>query len=258
MKKRKDKLLFIILVIVVTILLFSLFKITTWYIDGTKINNIILDMKQKIPRVEKSENEETENYCGTSCLNSTFLEVDINALQNQNEEAVGWIQIPETKIDYPFVQHNDNIYYLNHSFDKKKNEAGWIFLDRRNNINDLDQNTILYAHGRVDKTMFGSLNNALKKETALPKVVKLSTKDYNYLFEVFSLYKIKTTRDYLNINYQNAEEYEKFLQKIKNRSAHTFSVEVTKEDKIITLSTCYNIEEKTVLHAKLIKRQKRK
>ncbi len=32
-------------------------------------------------------------------------------------------------------------------------------MDYRNNLENLNQNTILYAHGRVDGTMFGSLKN---------------------------------------------------------------------------------------------------
>ena len=75
----------------------------------------------------------------------------------------GWIKVDGTDIDYPFVQTTDNSYYLNHSFTKEENKSGWIFLDYRNNINNLDKNTIIYGHSRYDSSMFGSLRNALKK-----------------------------------------------------------------------------------------------
>ena len=69
----------------------------------------------------------------------------------------------ETNINYPVVQTNDNEYYLGRAFDKSKNDAGWVFMDYRNDVNNLSDNTIIYGHGRLDKTVFGSLKNALKK-----------------------------------------------------------------------------------------------
>ena len=42
---------------------------------------------------------------------------------------------------------------------------------------------------------------------------------------------------------------------IKNRSSHNFNTNVTSTDIILTLSTCYNNNEKMVVHAKLIKKE---
>ena len=55
-------------------------------------------------------------------------------------------QEKRNQINYPFVQTSDNDYYLNHSFNKKYNDAGWVFMDYRNNASNFDKNTILYAH----------------------------------------------------------------------------------------------------------------
>ena len=44
-----------------------------------------------------------------------------------------------------------------------------------------------------------------------------------------------------------------FLETIKNRSEFNFNVDLNSDDKILTLSTCYNDTEKMVVHAKLIK-----
>lgn len=64
------------------------------------------------------------------------------------------MKVNGTNINYHFVQANDNIYYLTHSFNKSYNAVGWVFLDYRNN-NTNNKNTIIYAHGRTNKTMFG-------------------------------------------------------------------------------------------------------
>ena len=186
-----------------------------------------------------------------------LIDVDFNDLKNINPSTIGWIQVNGTNINYPFVQTNDNKYYLNHSFNKSKNSAGWVFMDYRNNISVLDKNTIIYAHGRLDNTMFGSLKNILTSGWLNNKnnyIVKLSTEYENNLWQVFSVYKIKTTNDYLQISFISNESFLEFTDKLIKRSDFNFNTKVNENDKILTLSTCYNEKEKVVLHAKLIKK----
>ena len=156
------------------------------------------------------------------------------------------------------MQAKDNEYYLTHSFDKKYNSAGWVFLDYRNTLKDDDKNTILYAHGRYDKTMFGSLKNILKSNWYKNKdnhVIKLSTEKENTLWQVVSVYHIKTTSDYIQTEFSSDEEYQALLDELINRSAYKFNTTVSSKDKILTLSTCYNEKERVVMHAKLIKKE---
>ena len=130
-------------------------------------------------------------------------------------------------------------------------------MDYRNNISVLDKNTIIYAHGRLDNTMFGSLKNILTSGWLNNKnnyIVKLSTEYENNLWQVFSVYKIKTTNDYLQISFISNESFLEFTDKLIKRSDFNFNTKVNENDKILTLSTCYNEKEKVVLHAKLIKR----
>ena len=89
-----------------------------------------------------------------------------------------------TNINYPYVQTTDNDYYLTHAFNKTRNSAGWVFLDYRNNPDLSDKNNIIYAHGRYDNTMFGTLKNALTNGWLKNKdnfVIKLSTPYENSL-----------------------------------------------------------------------------
>ena len=72
------------------------------------------------------------------------LEELLNGLKKENNEYVGYINIPHTHISYPIVQTTDNDYYLHHLFDRTKNELGTIFLDYRCYLNDL--NLIIYGH----------------------------------------------------------------------------------------------------------------
>ncbi len=259
---KKTKLITLVgLVLVICIpLFFSLFKIIGWSIDNYYTNKKLENLKKNVSSEEIEDSMYTNIVSESDNLDSKILQVDFVNLLADNSEVVGWINVPGTSINYPFVQHSNNSYYLNHSFDKRWNDAGWIFLDYRNDVNELDTNTILYGHGRMDGTMFGSLRETLTEDWFANKdnyVIKISTISNNYLFEIFSIYKIKTTNDYLYNNFKTEEEYSRFLTKIKNRSYEDFGVDVTVKDKIITLSTCHNNSLKLVVHAKLIKQQKR-
>ena len=84
----------------------------------------------------------TKNLSISEMVND-IIDVDIEKLIEQNDDTVGWINVNNTNINYPFMQTNDNKYYLTHAFDKSWNDAGWLFLDYRNNINN---NKILNHH----------------------------------------------------------------------------------------------------------------
>ena len=85
----------------------------------------------------------------------------------------------------------------------------------------------------------------------------MSTKNENNLWQVFSVYRIPVTNDYLQIDFSKDDIFLAFLNKIKERSIYDFKTTVSVNDKILTLSTCYNKKERVVMHAKLIKSQKR-
>ena len=108
--------------------------------------------------------------------------------------------------------------------------------------------------------MFGSLKKALNKSwlsNTNNHVVKLSTLYENTLWQVFSIYHIKTTNDYIETTFNSDSKYLEFLTMLKDRSVYDFNTGLSSSDKILTLSTCYNNQEKLVMHAKLIKREKR-
>ena len=88
-------------------------------------------------------------------------------------------------------------------------------------------------------------------------VVKLSTETENTMWQIFSVYHIPVTSDYLQINFYNNSEFKAFTNRLISRSAYNFGTTVSETDNILTLSTCYNESERMVMHAKLIKREKK-
>lgn len=266
--KWKNVILFIFIFICIGTFSISLFNIIKWKIDSNKTNNQIKEISNTTKIKEIKDNENVEIIENTQEIDEfdpywdyikmNLIDVDFNQLKTTNPNVVGWLQVSGTNINYPFVQANDNKFYLSHTFDKSYNEAGWVFLDYRNNPNQLNKNNVIYAHGRLDNSMFGSLRKILKSEWINNKdnyVVKISTENENTLWQVFSVYRIPTTNDYIQIDFYDNNEFLEFGKILLNRSKFNFNTNINENDIILTLSTCFDDFEKVVLHAKLIKRE---
>ena len=224
-------------------MLFSFFYIVNWNEDNKKTKESI-KLVQEVTRIEINPI-------------STFLSVDFTELAKINNEVVAWIKVDDTSVNFPVVKHKDNSYYLTHSYDKSFNYAGWIYTDYRTDIDDLVSNNIIYGHGREDGTMFGSLRDLINKD-GTEKLVYISTPYNNYIFKIFSIYRITNTNDYLYTGYDSNEEFLNFIDLIKKRSLVKYDeLEIVPSDKILTLATCYDTREKFVVHAKLIEWEKR-
>lgn len=271
-KKRKIKrwVWIFFLVIFICIIIFSSIKIILWMKDNKETSDTVNNINKITNIEEKKDDENTElvNEPEDKSKENDYwyyikfplIDVDINALKSKNSDTIGWINVNNTNINYPYVQGKDNSYYLTHSYDKSYNEAGWVFLDYRNSSALSDKNNILYAHSRLDKTMFGSLSKTLKSNWYNNKdnhIIRLSTESENTMWQIFSVYKIPEESYYITTNFNTDSEYETFLNTIKERSIHNFNTTLTVKDKILTLSTCYSDTERTVVHAKLIKRSSR-
>lgn len=211
----------------------------------------VLNIQSKITKSVK-KNETIEN---NDIVNTTSNMV--NALLSINPKTVGWLKVNNTNINYPIVQEKDNDYYLDHNFDDQKDYNGWLFMDYRNNKEELDKNNIIYGHNRYySKVMFGTLSDLAKKsyyDESENKYIVYNTLYGNYKWEIFSVYKIKTTSDYLKITFDTDEEFEDFIKMIRERSDISFTADVLKDDKILTLSTCADDYSRLVVHAVLVK-----
>ncbi len=268
--KWKNLIALLIFLIAFIFLIKSGIDLINYFIDTNNTNEEIKNIEDAVKIEEVPDNENTEiieqkeqipkNNPYWDYIKMNLISVNFDDLLKINNETKGWIQVNGTNINYPFVQTSNNDYYLTHSYDKSYNQAGWVFMDYRNDTINYDKNTILYAHGMNNKTMFGSLRNILNSSwynNTNNHIIKLSTPTENTLWQVFSVYHIETTNDYIQTEFTSDEEYQTFLDMLKGRSAVIFDTTLNTTDKILTLSTCYNKTDKVVMHAKLIKREAR-
>lgn len=80
--------------------------------------------------------------------------IDFEALRAENPDVVGWIRIPDTQIDYPILQTDDNETYLHRDFDGNDSVYGAIFLDCDSESDFSGWNNPIYGHHMKDGSMF--------------------------------------------------------------------------------------------------------
>ncbi len=204
--------------------------------------------------VAPEQTDDENNEPVITPYNTTYDE-SFEKLLSINGDTKAWLKLNNTSINYPVVQSSDNDYYLGHDFNKDVNVNGWVFVDYRNNMNDLDQNTIIYGHNSYGTIMFATLRYVLNESwNSNPDNLDIifNTPSRQMRARIFSIYVIDTTNDYLYINFSD-EDYTKFIDMIKGRSIKDFGVDYTINDKMITLSTCSSKGDKRlVVHAKIM------
>ncbi|HJJ03594.1 MAG TPA: class B sortase [Clostridiaceae bacterium] len=242
MKKKNKILITLIQIVLIVVIIFSGIKIIEWIKSNKKNKDIMSEIKENVV-INNEMDSNNEEY-----------KIDFAKLKQKNSDAIAWIKVNGTDIDFPVVKGTDNSYYLTHNFDKEKNKAGWIFADYRNKFDGTDKNIIIYGHNMKNGSMFASLKDVIKEEwynNENNKYIALITENENCKYQVFSVYQIETEEYYLQTNISNFKE---FVEKIKGRSKKDFNVDIKETDSILTLSTCAdNTKYRVVLHAVKVK-----
>ena len=233
-KKYKFKFTTIIIIICILGIIYNSYKLFTWKKD-TKKNK---EKKKKIQIIIEDDR------------------INFDKLKSINPDTIAYIKVNNTNIDYVVVKANDNKYYLNHNFNNEKNIAGWIFGDYRNKFDETDKNLIIYGHNMKDGSMFETLIYAIDKNWYTNEenmIITLITEMNEYKYRIFSTYSIKAEDYYITTNFNDNTDFEKFINTLKERSIYDYGVDISGNDKILTLSSCIGDGKKrVVLHAKLI------
>ncbi len=167
----------------------------------------------------------------------------LKELNKKNSDVVGWISIKNTIVNYP-VLHSDDDYYLDHNYNKKYQREGSIFIDKHNNIDDI--NLIIHGHNMGNGKMFHTLIN-YKKESYYKKhktidyytldghkkyqiVAVFLSQVYEKDADVFKYYKFygKKSEDYYNM----------YIKNVKELALYDTGVDAIYPTKLISLSTC--------------------
>lgn len=235
-------------VLLVCILVFSSFQITEKVIDYQKSEKLYSEIYDIVADSEKNIIGSDSNIEDTTDVYDKMKEI--------NSDYKFWVEVENTNISYPVVQGTDNNHYLHYDFNNQKNSSGTIFMDTSNYF-DYDNNIVLYGHNMRNKTMFNNVTLFKQKDffNQNNKIkIKYTEDNKEYIYEVFSAYHTDNSFDYNRVIFDENYTFDDFINDIKKKSKFKSNLEVSEDDKIITLSTCsYEFKgAKTTIHAKLI------
>lgn len=172
------------------------------------------------------------------------LLAELQAAEAANSDTVGWLRVPNTDIDESVVHSGDNEFYLRRGVNKLYDWYGCYFADGENTFgtrDDLCRNTIIYGHSMnedPDSLKFSQLKrfNDLEFATNNPYIY-FATEEDDMVWEIFAVFYTDLGFNYIEVNPSDADFTAMINEAIK-RSEMIYDVEVTANDKILTLSTC--------------------
>lgn len=185
-------------------------------------------------------------------------------IKEEYPDFCGRIIAPELEMDFPVVQCKNNSYYLKHTIDGRVDKHGTLFADFRNDMTELDDNTVIYGHNMKDCTQFGMLNvyKSVEKYRLCP-VITFNTLYHDYRWKVFASFLINTKPEddggrvfeYTKTDFSSEKEFEDFYKEVAERSYIKTVVDVKYGDKILTMSTCSTLfdDSRLVVMARLVR-----
>ena len=211
------------------------------YRESAEAYDGLADLVEMPQQEEKPDTtEETSGEDDSVVLPS----VDFEILQENGPDIIAWLTLPDTAVNYPVTQAEDNDYYLRHLYDGTYNKAGCLFADYENKKDFSDRNTIIYGHNMRDGSMFASLNEYKEQSyyDSHPQMY-LVTPDGGYLCDIFAAFEAKPKESGSDtspwrMEWKDDGAYTTWLSAMADRSVVETDVTVTSSDKVLTLSTC--------------------
>lgn len=235
-KKSNNKLKKIVLLLLIVVFVCGI-GYTIYYLynsykdkkDNTNIlNNVIVD---DTPVTE----EKTEKM------------LQLEELQKENNEIIGWLEIEDTNINLPVCQTTDNDFYLTHNYKKEKSKGGSLFLDKNFDLINGSSNYLIYGHRNTQGLMFEDLLKYSKEDFYNNhKTIKFTTNKDDSVYEIMAVfysrvyYKSEKNvfRYYYFVNANNEQEYNDFVNNAKKVNIYDTGVNANYGDQLLTLSTC--------------------
>lgn len=190
-------------------------------------------------------------------INPIMLD-SMRPLYARNNDLTGWVYIPGV-VDLPVV-YRDNVYYLNHDFDGKKNTAGTLFMDVHHPFTAKTQYMVVHGHNMNDGSMFGLLAHFEKKLSYVREhgIVHFTTL---YKKETYAVFSVMVVPDrpgkpgyvpYLgNPTFYSERQFYSLISDLKAGSLFYIPIDVDASDALLTLSTCIDEERLIVVCRRL-------
>ncbi len=209
------------------------------------------DQEGEEPLLVQTETVENEVHsAGLEIEEDTGILPEFQKLYEKNSDFTGWITVEGTGIDYPVMQAvpESSDFYLDHDYNGEKDINGSIFLDSRNNVQEQDDNLIVYGHNMKSGMMFGGLEQYLDMAYwEGHKAVTFNTIYGRAEYEIIAVC-LSNAADggngsfhyYDFINAGSKEAFDLYREQIQGMNVLGGKLDISYGDKLLTLSTCNN------------------
>lgn len=240
--KKQNRLTTVLIIICVIVIIISgAFLIRQ--IADYKADDAVYEQAIEYAGIE-SDTSGSDAASGTdSQTTEAFPEIDFPTLLAEGPDVKAWLQIPDTVINYPVTQSDDDSYYLTHLYNMKSGKAGSLFIEAQNKSDFSDPNTIIYGHSMKNGSMFAYLLRFHNQDY-------FDSHSYGYLITPEEDYKLVFFAAFTaqpgetgnsspwKISFTDSEEYASWLDNMKSRSDVSSDIQVSAGDRTVTLSTC--------------------
>lgn len=229
----------------IIIKVFFLIALIAFIVSAAYITNYFLSAKHQDGIIDEARSVWYEE---TQTNDDTELSA-IELLLKENSDFKGWITVPNTKIDNPIYQTDNNDFYLTHNQQKQKSVYGALFFDCKNVIteSETDKNLVIYGHHMKNGSMFANLTKY--KQLSFYKqnpTIEFSTLYKKGTYKIYAAFVLNASKaddnDYIyNISrksFIDDDDFDSWVNEARQRSLINTGVDVKNGDNIITLVTC--------------------
>ena len=245
----KEKFSKIIALVCIVIFVVSVVLLSKYFYNQNKQNDLNSKLQAIYSSADSVSSDNSALSSGDLSSNTTMLP-SFSELYKLNPEVVGWIEIPDSVVNFPVLQTKDNDFYLTHDYLKKYSETGAIFADYRYKLTSgkMPDNTIIYGHNTLNGTFFGALHQYKKLDYIKSHpVINFNTLYKESKYKIFACFFVNVDGaqdngvvfDYHNrIIFQDEADFKSFYDEVMKRTYYNTEVDVKYGDELITLSTC--------------------
>lgn len=210
------------------------------------------ETKEDKPEKPKKKNEAQSEKTERETEEVSPLVLGVRKLHEQYPDVVGRIRLEGTVLDYPIVQGEDNVHYLNHDYTGEPHGFGAIFLDQDNKLTFEDPNSVVYGHNVRTGKMFDPLAGYLEADFLDDHpVIEIITLDDVKQYRVFAAYLGEPEAAYRYPTYTE-EGWGLFENYVSEKNVLDTEGPDWGTDNILTLSSCLQTWNRMVVHAELI------
>lgn len=214
------------------------------YLQKERKDEAAIEKQQQVLQEQFAE-QQTEADPETQEAEKAELPIDFEGLWEVNPEIYAWLRVPDTNIDYPVLQHmeDDQSYYLTRDIYGKSNQAGSIYTEYYNSKDFQEPNTVLYGHNMKNGSMFHNVRYFADREYFDGhEELYIYLPDKILKYQIIACYEYDDRHLLGSFDFHDEAVFAEYLEEIMNpRSMYAMireGVELTTEDKLVTLSTC--------------------